>query len=165
MSEQLSRRSRDDLCLRSQSPFPGFTRCGKPESMKKKSQKTKSSAPIAPASGELDEVVRFIEAARTRAMTAVNTTLIELYWTIGEYISRKLASDGWGEGTVELLALHVRERVPNATGFSTSNLWRMRQFFDTYRATPVLAPLVRELSRTHNLLVMSRCKRDEEREF
>jgi predicted nuclease of restriction endonuclease-like (RecB) superfamily len=41
----------------------------------------------------------------------------------------------------------------------------MRQFFETYRRQPKLSPLVRELSWTHNLLIMSRCKRDEEREF
>ena len=41
----------------------------------------------------------------------------------------------------------------------------MSQFFETYRGLPKLAPLVRELSWTHNLLIMSRSKRDEEREF
>jgi predicted nuclease of restriction endonuclease-like (RecB) superfamily len=51
------------------------------------------------------------------------------------------------------------------TGYSAANLWRMRQFYEVYRDQPKLAPLVRELSWTHNLLIMSRCKRDEEREF
>jgi predicted nuclease of restriction endonuclease-like (RecB) superfamily len=41
----------------------------------------------------------------------------------------------------------------------------MRQFFETYLSEAKLAPLVRELSWTHNLLIMSRCKRSEEREF
>ncbi len=37
----------------------------------------------------------------------------------------------------------------------------MRQFFETYQPTPKLVPLVRELSWTHNLLIMSRSKREE----
>ena len=41
----------------------------------------------------------------------------------------------------------------------------MMQFYETYRAAPKLSPLVRELSWTHNLLILSRCKRQEEREF
>ena len=41
----------------------------------------------------------------------------------------------------------------------------MRQFFETYRDQPKLSALLRELSWTHNLLIMSKCKRDEEREF
>jgi hypothetical protein len=56
-------------------------------------------------------------------------------------------------------------REPGVSGFSPSNLWRMTQFFDTYRRSPKLAPLVRELTWSHNLLIFGRCKRDEEREF
>jgi predicted nuclease of restriction endonuclease-like (RecB) superfamily len=41
----------------------------------------------------------------------------------------------------------------------------MRQFFETYRGQPILAALSRELSWSHNLSIMSRCRRDEEREF
>ena len=46
-----------------------------------------------------------------------------------------------------------------------SNLWRMMQFCETYRDQPKLAALVRELSWSHKLAIMSRCKRDEGREF
>ena len=114
---------------------------------------------------DFDAVLRLIDAARGRAAAAVNTALIDLYWQIGEHISRKIADEGWGKGTVEALAQYIQERQPNARGFSASNLWRMIQFFDTYRDRINLAPLVRELSWTHNLLILSRCKRDEEREF
>jgi predicted nuclease of restriction endonuclease-like (RecB) superfamily len=110
-------------------------------------------------------VLRLIEAARTRAVAAVNTTLIDLYWNVGEFISLKIADDGWGKGTVESLAETIQRRYPGTTGYSAPNLWRMRQFYEIYHDQPKLAPLVRELSWTHNLLIMSRCKRDEEREF
>jgi hypothetical protein len=99
-----------------------------------------------PSQADFDEVVRLIDIARTRAVAAVNTTLIELYWNIGEYITRKIADEGWGKGTVESLAQHIQRRHPNARGYSASNLWRMSQFFETYRGLPKLAPLVRELT-------------------
>src|SRR5207253_2761730 len=118
-----------------------------------------------PSPADFDEVLRLIDVARSRAVAVVNTALIELYWTIGAHISGKISKDGWGKGTVEELARHIQRRLPNARGFSTSNLWRMMQFYETYRGQPKLAPLVRELSWTHNLLIMSRSKRDEEREF
>lgn len=41
----------------------------------------------------------------------------------------------------------------------------MKQFYETYHQLPKLSPLVRELSWTHNLIIFSRCKTDEEREF
>jgi predicted nuclease of restriction endonuclease-like (RecB) superfamily len=118
-----------------------------------------------PSPADFDEVVRMIDAARARAFAAVNTELIDLYWNIGEYISRRVAANGWGKGTVETLSKHIHKRQPNARGFSASNLWRMKQFHETYCGQPKLAPLVRELSWTHNLIIMSRSKRDEEREF
>jgi predicted nuclease of restriction endonuclease-like (RecB) superfamily len=114
---------------------------------------------------DFDAVLRLIDVARDQAVRQVNTTLIELYWSIGEFITGKIAEDGWGKGTVESLAEHIRRKQPNVRGYSASNLWRMMQFFETYRDQPRLAPVVRELPWTHNLLIMSRCKRDDEREF
>lgn len=83
---------------------------------------------LPPGRSDFDEVLRLIEAARARAVTAVNTTLIDLYWQIGEHISRRVAADGWGKGTVQELAGYIQSRHPNARGFSASNLWRMMQF-------------------------------------
>jgi predicted nuclease of restriction endonuclease-like (RecB) superfamily len=118
-----------------------------------------------PSHAEFDEVIALIDAAKARAMAAVNTTLIDLYWQLGEYISRKIDAATWGQRTVGALAEYLQRRHPGRSGFSARNLWRMRQFFETYRGLPKLAPLVRELSWTHNLLIMSRSKREEESEF
>ena len=41
----------------------------------------------------------------------------------------------------------------------------MKQFYETYKDYPKLAPLVREISWTNNLLIFSRCKTMEEMEF
>jgi predicted nuclease of restriction endonuclease-like (RecB) superfamily len=132
----------------------------------KKPNLARRTAPTTtPAPAEFDDVLRLIEAARGRALAAVNKELIELYWKIGEHISAKIAAGTWGEGTVEELAGHIHRRQSGLRGFSASNLWRMRQFYETYRDAPILATLLRELSWSHNLAIMSRCKRDEEREF
>ena len=111
------------------------------------------------------EVVSLIEQARRRADQAVNTELVGLYWHIGGYISGKLAAAEWGDAVVGSLARHLARVVPGQRGFSTQNLWRMRQFFDTYRDDPKLSPLVRVLPWTHNLVILGQSKRSEEREF
>ena len=51
------------------------------------------------------------------------------------------------------------------TGYSAANLWRMRQFYEIYHDQPKLAALLRELPWTHNLLILGKFKRGEEREF
>ena len=118
-----------------------------------------------PASDNFDVVLGLIQAARARAVTAVNTTLIELYWCIGQYISRKAAKDGWGTGTVAELSRTIQGKYPGMTGYSVQNLWRMQQFYEAYQGQAKLSPLVRVLSWTHNLIILSRCKGKEEREF
>jgi len=111
------------------------------------------------------EIAGLIRSARQRAYQAVNTELIALYWRVGAYISRKLAAASWGEGTVVQLARYLARTQPELRGFSRAGLFRMRQFYDTYAPTPKVSPLVRFLPWTHNLLILSACKRPEEREF
>jgi len=125
----------------------------------------KSGTPPLPTQADLDAVLRLIEAARGRAVAAVNAELVDLYWNIGEHISRKIAEEGWGRGTVEALADAIKRQHPAMRGYSAQNLWRMRQFYETYRDRPKLSTLLRELPWSHNLAIMSRSKRDEEREF
>jgi predicted nuclease of restriction endonuclease-like (RecB) superfamily len=120
---------------------------------------------VSPTDGGFDEVIALIEAARQRVVAAANHELVGLYWQIGEHISRKIESAAWGEGVVEQLAAHIALRYPNLRGFTRANLFRMRQFFETYQGNKKVAPLVRQLPWTHNLLILSRSKRAEEREF
>src|SRR5437879_4293949 len=112
----------------------------------------KATVPARPVSADFAEVISLIEAARTRAFVAVNAELVNLYWQIGEYISRKLESAAWGEGVVEQLAIHIAQQNPDLKGFTRRNLFRMRQFYETYRGDEKVSPLVTQLPWTHNLL-------------
>jgi predicted nuclease of restriction endonuclease-like (RecB) superfamily len=111
------------------------------------------------------EVAGFIAAARQRAYQAVNTSLIDLYWQVGQYISHKIAAAEWGTGVVPKLARYIARTHPGQRGFTRSNLFRMKQFYETYRDDQIVAPLVRQLPWTHNLIVLEQSKRSEEREF
>jgi len=91
--------------------------------------------------------------------------VIELYWEVGRYIFQKTESDGWGKNVVEDLAKHLEKHVANNNGFSPRNLWRMRQFYETYRDSEILSPVVTEISWSNNLLILSGTKSLEEKEF
>ena len=111
------------------------------------------------------QVIAFIQAARGRAYQAVNTTLIDLYWQIGEHISHKIAAAEWGDGVVEQLAAYIAHTQPGLRGFTRRNLFRMRQFYETYQGDAKVSPLVRLLPWTHNLIILGQSKRPDEREF
>jgi len=122
-----------------------------------------------PASGRNDEafgeIVRLIEASRQKALQTVNTALIDLYWQVGQTISRKIEASEWGDGVVDELAAYIAKTQPGLRGFTRANLFRMRQFYQTYSGEEKVAPLVRQLPWTHNLVILSQSKRPEEREF
>jgi predicted nuclease of restriction endonuclease-like (RecB) superfamily len=114
---------------------------------------------------QFSEVISLIKTARYNAFKAVNTELINLYWEIGKYITTRTQSEGWGKATVQQLAQVIQSQEPDLKGFSDKNLWRMKQFYEAYCNFPKLSPLVRELSWTNNVIVFSKTKTTEEREF
>jgi predicted nuclease of restriction endonuclease-like (RecB) superfamily len=123
------------------------------------------STKLAKRDSEFSEVLGIIRAGRARAYEVVNVALIETYWAVGAYLSRKVAEASWGKGIVKELADWLGTQAPDLKGFSASNLWRMKQFYEVYRDDAKLAPLVRVLPWTHNLLILGQSKRPEEREF
>lgn len=141
------------------------------------------------------EIVQIIKQSRVNAVKAVNAELINLYWNVGAYISDRLLSADWGDKTVRDLAKYIANKNPEIRGFSRPGLYRMIQFFDTYKnskfvsslmtkkdgrinSTPIVSSLMRQfqipdikdsilvkISWTHHMTIFSRCKSMEEREF
>ena len=118
-----------------------------------------------PAAGSFGEITKLIEAARQKAFQAVNTVLIDLYWHVGKIISHKVKSAEWGDGVVAQLAAHIAQTQPGLRGFTRRNLFRMRQFYETYQDDEKVSALLTQLSWTNNLIILSQSKRQEEREF
>lgn len=93
------------------------------------------------------EVAGILEAARSRAYTAVNFAMVEAYWEIGRSIVERQGGEEraeYGEALVEGLA--VRLTADYGKGFDVRNLRFMRQF---YLAFPIRNALRTELSWTH----------------
>jgi len=111
------------------------------------------------------EIVLMIRQAQYNAMKVINKEMINMYWNVGQYISNQLETAKWGKAVVEKLAIYLSQNEPDLKGFSDKNLWRMKQFYETYKDYPKLSPVVREISWTNNLLIFSRSKSIEEMEF
>lgn len=114
---------------------------------------------------QFNPITTLIQEARQRAFQAVNGELVGLYWAIGEFLHQQVTSKAWGKAVVKELADFIQQTEPNAKGFSAQNLWRMKQFYETYQAYPKLSALLREISWTNHTLIFSGTKSAEEREF
>ena len=131
---------------------------------KPKGQKSALAVPQPDPDG-FAEIVALIATSEQNAYRAVNTVLIDLYWQVGEYISRKIEAAEWGSGTVENLARFIAHTHPGLRGFSRPNLFRMKQFYEAYRDEAIVSALLRQLPWTHHLIILGQSKRPEEREF
>jgi len=112
-----------------------------------------------------NEVLSLIQEAKHKIYQQANITTIELYWDIGHYVSYKVKKEHWGKGVVQELAQYIKFNDSTLGGFSDKNIWRMKQFYETYSNKPKLSPLVRQISWSNNLIIMSGKKSDEEKEF
>jgi predicted nuclease of restriction endonuclease-like (RecB) superfamily len=111
------------------------------------------------------ELLVQIQQTRQKVFAQANTTLMELYWHIGHTISEKVQREAWGKGVVSELARYIAQHAPEVKGFSDKNLWRMKQFYETYKGDEQLSAMARVLPWTHNTTIFSRCKSPEERRF
>ena len=109
------------------------------------------------------KIVEMIEQARENALRSVNTELILLYWNVGKYLSEESAKSSWGNSFIDETANYIKENCPGIKGFNRRGLYRMRQFYETYKDNEFVSPLVTQISWTNHLLIMSSSKSQEER--
>ena len=85
------------------------------------------------------EYVEWLADVKTRfrqsqimASVRINTSMLELYWSIGRDLVTLRAEERWGNGVVKQFALDMRQAFPNATGFSHTNVKYMKQWYSFY---------------------------------
>jgi predicted nuclease of restriction endonuclease-like (RecB) superfamily len=113
----------------------------------------------------LGEIKERIRSAQYEALRAINKELIGLYWDIGRMIVERLENGKRGRAIVKKLAEDLQAEFPGIQGFSASNLWRMRVFYESYTENRKLAPLAREIGWTQNYIILEKAKDDLKREF
>jgi predicted nuclease of restriction endonuclease-like (RecB) superfamily len=99
---------------------------------------------------QFSEIVLMIRESQYNAAKAVNTELINLYWNVGQYISKQLASATWGDKTVEELAAFIQKEYPEIKGFNRRGLYRMKQFYETYTAMSFVSSPMTQIQDAEN---------------
>lgn len=98
-------------------------------------------------------------------MKAVNAELINMYWEVGKYLSSLVSDSSFGDKIIDEVAAYIAENNPTIKGFNRRGLYRMKQFYETYKDDEIVTPLVTQISWTNHLLIMSGSKSIEERRF
>lgn len=111
------------------------------------------------------EIISIIETAKMRALKAVNTELITMYYEVGKYLSELCSNSKFGDKVINDVEMYISKNNPTIKGFNRRGLYRMKQFYELYKDDELVTPLVTQISWTNHLIIMSGCKTKEERLF
>lgn len=112
-----------------------------------------------------DEITTRIRSAQYEALKAVNKEMIALYWEIGKRITEHQTTLGWGKSVVETLSRDIQKEFPGIQGFGARNMWDMARFYTEYQSNEILQPLVGEISWSKHIVILTKCKETQQRQF
>lgn len=78
------------------------------------------------------EVKQRYQASQIKAAVKVNSEQLLFNWQLGRDLVIRRAEEKWGEGVVEQVSLDLQAEFPGAKGFSTTNLWYMKKWYQFY---------------------------------
>lgn len=112
-----------------------------------------------------NEITARIRSAQYEALKAVNKEMIALYWEVGKRITEQQTALGWGKSVVENLSRDIQKEFPGIKGFGVSNMWDMARFYTEYQSNEILQPLVGEISWSKHIIILTKCKETQQRQF
>ena len=101
----------------------------------------------------LNDIKSRYRSAQIKATVKVNIEQLLFNWQLGRDLVTRKAEEQWGSGVVEQLSMDLQAAFPESKGFSTTNLWRMKQWYEFYSseiAQQKLPQLVGELKQSEN---------------
>lgn len=117
----------------------------------------------------VEELKTEIQRTQIKTVISVNHQLLELYWKIGQSISEKINVEKWGTSVVENLSKDLKKHFSNQKGFSRSNLFSMRKWYEFYSQpkmeTEKVQQLVGQIPWGHNILIITKLNSIEEALF
>jgi len=120
-------------------------------------------------------------SSQIKAASLVNREMLLFYWNLGRDITLMGAESRWGSNFVDTLSADLRKELPDAKGFSRTNIYYMSKFYRLY--TEEIIPQVEgQLENSelipqvggqiedifaipwgHHKLIMDKCKDDQDK--
>ncbi|MEK0446856.1 MAG: hypothetical protein RLZZ399_2177 [Verrucomicrobiota bacterium] len=116
---------------------------------------TQSDAFSEPSPALLTDLRQIIQSGKSQAVAAVNSALTLTYWHVGKRINEEVlqgARAAYGEQVIASVAQGLVEQF--GQGFEAKNLRRMMKFAEIFQDPAIVAPLVRQLSWSHFLILL-----------
>jgi len=80
----------------------------------------------------VEDIKNAILQSQHKAIKNANKELLQLYFKIGEYVSRNSRNGCWGRGAIEIISIRLRAEMPGLQGFSATSIKCMRLFYEAW---------------------------------
>lgn len=86
--------------------------------------------------------------SQIKASIRVNNEMLMYYWSVGKDITEKRADSKWGSKFFKNMSMDMSDIIPNAKGFSPTNLRYMMRFYGLLRTLKLFPKLGKDFWKT-----------------
>jgi len=105
-----------------------------------------------------------ITYSQIKISSTINSALLIFYWELGEMISLKQKETKWGSKFIEQMANDLKKEFPNLKGFSRTNLFYIKKFYEFYSTNLVqltvgqIDNIIFQIPWRHNIEILNKTK-------
>ena len=102
----------------------------------------------------ISEIGERYKRSQIKASIRVNNEMLMFYWSIGKDITEKYADSKWGSRFFQNMSMDMSEIIPNAKGFSLTNLRYMMRFYESFKEIKIVPQLGEQFQMVSNKVFM-----------
>lgn len=89
----------------------------------------------------IQELGNRYRTSQIKASIHVNNEMLMYYWSVGKDIAERRADSKWGNKFFQNMSMDLTDLIPNAKGFSPSNLRYMMRFYELFKDIEIVPQL------------------------
>lgn len=111
----------------------------------------------------IDEIKKEIKSQRLSIVLKANSSMICMYWNIGNIILKMQNEEGWGTKVIDRISKDIKDAFPDMKGFSPRNIKYMRKFAEEWTDFQIVQQVAAQIPWRSNLILLDRIENSEDR--
>lgn len=108
-------------------------------------------------------LIKNVAEIRIKTVLDANSSMIMLYWNIGDLILKKQKEYGWGAKVIDRISFDLKKKFPEMKGFSPRNLKYMRKFAEVWQDKSIVQQVVAQIPWHSNIVLLEKLPDNETR--
>lgn len=104
----------------------------------------------------ISSLIKNVSETKIKTVLDANSSMILLYWNIGDLILKKQNEYGWGSKVIDRISFDLKKRFPEMKGFSPRNLKYMRKFAEVWQDKSIVQQVVAQIPWHSNIVLLEK---------